>query len=140
MRQATINWCDSISELTWPFCDRTDNIIVDETMPYYSKNKLRLTPEADNLQALFAEAEILAGGGAAQQAQGQPKMLELIDSIMSIPSCLQVWGKITAFALNIYLLTRINSPRLRLSTSGSKNTRSMKVLTGLKMERRKVIM
>ena len=90
MRQATINWCDSISELTWPFCDRTDNIIVDETMPYYSKNKLRLTPEADNLQALFAEAEILAGGGAAQQAQGQPKMLELIDSIMSIPSCLQV--------------------------------------------------
>ena len=89
-QQAAINWCDSIAELTWAHCYRTDNIMLDESMPYYNKNKLRLTPEADNLQALFAEAEILAGAGAAQQAQGQPKMVELIDTIMSIPSCLQV--------------------------------------------------
>jgi len=37
------------------------------------------------LQALFAEAEILAGGSGS----GTPKMVELIDTIMSIPSCLQ---------------------------------------------------
>ena len=43
-------------------------------------------------QALFAEAEILAGAGAGGggSAQGTPKMVELIDTIMSIPSCLQV--------------------------------------------------
>ena len=43
-------------------------------------------------QALFAEAEILAGAGAGggSSAQGTPKMVELIDTIMSIPSCLQV--------------------------------------------------
>ena len=59
-------------------------------MPYYNtRHKTRLAPEADNLQALFAEAEILAGGAQAAQ-QGQPKMVELIDTIMSIPSCLQV--------------------------------------------------
>ena len=37
------------------------------------------------LQALFAEAELLSGSGT-----GTPKMVELIDTIMSIPSCLQV--------------------------------------------------
>ena len=54
-------------------------------MPYYQNRKLRIAPEADNLQALFAEAEILAGGSGS----GTPKMVELIDTIMSIPSCLQ---------------------------------------------------
>ena len=29
---------------------RTDNLVLDDTMPYYSNRKLRLTPEADNLQ------------------------------------------------------------------------------------------
>ena len=38
-----------------------------------------------HLQALFAEAELLSGSGT-----GTPKMVELIDTIMSIPSCLQV--------------------------------------------------
>ena len=56
-------------------------------MPYYNNRKMRLAPEADNLQALFAEAEILAG---STNQQGQPKMVELIDTIMSIPSCIQV--------------------------------------------------
>ena len=56
-------------------------------MPYYNNRKMRLAPEADNLQALFAEAEILAG---SPNQQGQPKMVELIDTIMSIPSCIQV--------------------------------------------------
>ena len=78
--------------------------MLDETMPYYNKNKLRLTPEADNLQALFAEAEILAGAGAAQQAQGQPKMVELIDTIMSIPSCLQVRVQVQVHPFYVYLL------------------------------------
>ena len=64
---------------------RAEKLLLDETMPYYQNRKLRIAPEADNLQALFAEAEILAGG----QGQGQPRMVELIDTIMSIPSCLQ---------------------------------------------------
>ena len=29
---------------------RTDNIVLDETMPYAHNRKPRLTPEADNLQ------------------------------------------------------------------------------------------
>ena len=37
------------------------------------------------LQALFAEAEILSKGNPT----GNPRMVELIDTIMSIPSCLQ---------------------------------------------------
>ena len=64
---------------------RAEKLILDESMPYYQNRKLRIAPEADNLQALFAEAEILAGGSGS----GTPKMVELIDTIMSIPSCLQ---------------------------------------------------
>ena len=66
---------------------RTGNILLDESMPYLNHRKVRLTQEAENLQALFAEAENLVG---SQNAPGQPKMVELIDTIMSIPSCLQV--------------------------------------------------
>ena len=67
------------------FFSRAEKLILDESMPYYQNRKLRIAPEADNLQALFAEAEILAGGSGS----GTPKMVELIDTIMSIPSCLQ---------------------------------------------------
>ena len=37
------------------------------------------------MKALFAEAELLSKGNQ----QGNPRMVELIDTIMSIPSCLQ---------------------------------------------------
>ena len=79
---------------------RTEKLLLDETMNYYQGKKLRVTPPTDNLQvgprlpssctdsqALFAEAELLSGGS---NTNGTPKMVELIDTIMSIPSCLQV--------------------------------------------------
>ena len=43
-------WCQcSVLVVTIYLC-RTDNIVLDETMPYAHNRKLRLTPEADNLQ------------------------------------------------------------------------------------------
>ena len=88
-------------------------------MPYYNNRKMRLAPEADNLQALFAEAEILAG---STNQQGQPKMVELIDTIMSIPSCIQVNTLIYIQPVFETVLKRTgcrtNNPRLTLSTNG----------------------
>ena len=51
-----IRRCSSDSVQCWWLLDtnrgrvRTDNIVLDETMPYAHSRKLRLTPEADNLQ------------------------------------------------------------------------------------------
>ena len=51
-----IRRCSSDSVQCWLLLDtnrgrvRTDNIVLDETMPYAHSRKLRLTPEADNLQ------------------------------------------------------------------------------------------
>ncbi|XP_023323881.1 tubulin monoglycylase TTLL3 [Eurytemora carolleeae] len=68
-----------------PSAPRSERMLIQDGLQYYSSSKLRISPTNDNLQALFAEAEMLTRGNS----NGNPRMVELIDTIMSIPSCLQ---------------------------------------------------